>query len=77
MALGPINSPAIQPIQPAPPRDIEGLRRAFFQAALNTVEALAAPPAAAAAEPAPAAQTAAEPEPRKGYRPGSLLDIRV
>jgi hypothetical protein len=80
MALGPITPAAPQPAQPAPARDIRALREAFFQAALNGVEKLAqAPP-----QPAPpaAAAPAVEPEPtnsepRRGYRPGLLLDIKV
>lgn len=73
MALGPVNTPAIQPAQPAPARDIRALQKAFFQAALGQVEA----PAAAPTPPPQPAQPAAEPEPKRGYRPGSLLDIKV
>jgi hypothetical protein len=79
MALGPIVRPPIQPQAPAPARDLDAVRRAFFQAALGQVAAPAAAeparPAAAAVQ--AAAQPPAEPEPRRNYRPGSLLDMKV
>jgi len=82
MALGPISSVGA-PVQPTPARDVTSAQRAFFQAALAKAEPIAAiePPAP---QPAPA-QVAAEPAkppapadaPMTGYRPGSLLDVRI
>ncbi len=89
MAVGGPTAPQIPaPLTPAAPsRAPDATReaqRAFFQAALTGVAAPApAEPAATpapSAAPAPVSKTADRPaqaEPGKGYRPGSLLDIRI
>ena len=82
MALGPISSHGATPPS-APARDTSGAQRAFFQAALAKAEPMAAIEAATprpaatppAAEPAKAAAPADAP--KTGYRPGSLLDVRI
>jgi hypothetical protein len=81
MALGPISSLGA-PVQPAPARDVTNAQRAFFQAALGKAEPMAAietatPQLAVAPEPEPAKAAAQADAPKTGYRPGSLLDLRV
>jgi hypothetical protein len=80
MALGPISTNSIPTPQPAPARDVSAAQRAFFQAALNRVQAApeAAPAAAPAAAPTVEPAKASEPSaPANAYRPGKLLDIKV
>jgi len=63
---------------PSPARDVPNARQAFFQAALNKLETVAAAPSPslpAAESPAPVAAPAETP--KSAYRPGSLLDIRI
>ncbi len=78
MALGPISNLGAPAPQPSPARDVSSAQRAFFQAALGQaapVAAVAAPIAQPAPEPPkPAAPTEA---PKRAYRPGSLLDVRI
>jgi hypothetical protein len=82
MALGPITRPPTLQIQPTPARDAGAAQRAaFFHAALTGAKAIeepapAAAPAARASAPAPVSDSA-QPEPRRGYRPGSLIDLKV
>ena len=67
-------------VQPSPPqaRNTQSLQRAFFQAALGAVQAPAEPEPAAAPPPVQPSGKAEDADglPR-GYRPGSLLDIRI
>ena len=82
MALGPLSSiPSTLPA-PSQARDVTNAQRAFFQAALSQAAPIAAietatpqPTAPRAPEPAKTAQPADAP--KTGYRPGSLLDIRI
>ena len=82
MALGPISPAPVPPPQSAHARDMSSAQRAFFQAALERVQA-AAQPAPAATSPAAPSPAHSEPKPERaaestgGYRPGKLLDIRV
>jgi hypothetical protein len=77
MALGPISPTSVPAPHTTPARDVGAAQRAFFQAALDGVQA--------AIEPPPAAPSPAQPEPKPearneasgGYRPGRLLDIKV
>lgn len=63
---------------PAPARPAAvAAQRAFFQAALNPVQAAAAQAAPSAAAPAARAETVRAVDPERPVRPGSLLDIRV
>ena len=77
MAIERLPTVGAPPAPPQPARDTQALQRAFFQAALRQASAPeAAPPVAPAAAPKPAPESDAGEQPR-GYRPGSLLDIRV
>ena len=82
MALGPISAPGVAP-QPAPARDVSNAQRAFFQAALAKAEPMAAieaatpQPAQVQTPPAPAKPAPSTESPKTGYRPGSLLDVRI
>ncbi len=77
MAIGPMPRIASAP-PPTPARDVPNAQRAFFQAALNKLEAVAAapPPSLPAAEP-PKSIAAPSDAPKSAYRPGSLLDVRI
>ena len=79
MAIERLPTVGAPPAQPQPARDTQALQRAFFQAALKQASAPeAAPSAAPTAAPKPAAAPEADAsEQPRGYRPGSLLDIRV
>lgn len=83
MAVGrlPTVLPPAQPTEVRQTPDVRQAQRAFFQAALGQagVAAPAAPPAVARnAAPAPRqAPAEAAPESGRGYRPGSLLDVRI
>jgi hypothetical protein len=77
MALGPISPGSIPTPQTAPTRDVSAAQRAFFQAALDRVQAAPEPvsmPTPAAEPPAKASEPSA---PANAYRPGKLLDIKV
>jgi hypothetical protein len=81
MALGPVSSLGA-PTQPAPARDAGAAQRAFFQAALAKAEPMAAietatPQPAPAPAPEPVRPSAPTETPKAGYRPGSLLDVRI
>jgi hypothetical protein len=77
MALDPLPRIASLP-SPTPAREVSDAQRAFFQAALNKLETVAAapPPSLPAAE-SPASVAAPADTPKSAYRPGSLLDIRI
>lgn len=72
-------APRLPQVQPSP--GARAAQKAFFQAALNQVQGVAAPAATpVAAPPAPVQKSesaTASTEPRAGYKPGSLLNIRV
>ena len=82
MALGPVSNLPAAPPAPSPGRGVTDAQRAFFQAALGqpmpvtAVEAIAPQPLSVPEPPKAAAATPAD-APRTGYRPGSLLDIRI
>ena len=82
MALGPLSSlPAVTPA-PSQSRDVTGAQRAFFQAALSQAAPMSAietatPQPAAPRTPEPAKAAQPSDAPKTGYRPGSLLDIRI
>ena len=80
MALGPLTSIGAAPSAPSGARDVTSAQRAFFQAALTQVAPVAprAPMAAVPAPPPePAKPAAAAEAPKSGYRPGSLLDLKI
>ena len=60
-------------------RDARALQKAFFDAALGKVPATpkAAPPVQAAPIPVETRPVSDAVEPGRGYRPGSLLDIKI
>ncbi len=67
-------------VQPSPPqvRNTQSPQKAFFQAALGAVQAPEEPAPAAAPPPVqPSAKTEDTDGLPRGYRPGSLLDIRI
>jgi hypothetical protein len=80
MALGPIsNVPAALPA-PSSARDVTNAQRAFFQAALAEaapMAAMEAPASQPSPAPEPARTAPATDAPKTGYKPGSLLDIRI
>ena len=80
MALGPVSNLPVAPQAPSSARDVTPAQRAFFQAALTEVAPMAAIETAAprpAPPPEPARPAPATDAPKTGYKPGSLLDIRI
>lgn len=73
--------PQIAPSPTTPARDVRRAQQAFFQAALGKVQgapAAGSPSVSPATSPAQASAPAqAGSEPKAGYRPGSLLDIKI
>ena len=82
MAVGRLPAIAPQPASQPPAGPRAAAQAAFFQAALGKVEA-PQPAASAAAPPSETVQSLRETrveqpaDPDRGYRPGSLLDIRI
>ena len=82
MALGPLSSISAAPPAPSPARTVTSAQQAFFQAALGKAAPIAAmeapePRQTPAPEPAKAAAAAPADAAKTGYRPGSLLDVRI
>ena len=80
MAIERLPAAAVPPSAPQV-RDARGLQKAFFQAALGQAAAPAEPEKPAATTAPPAVHVtplkAESGELPRGYRPGSLLDIRI
>jgi len=84
MALSPLPLIPAAPSAPSTARGVTDAQRAFFQAALGQAAPMAAidapetrPTPALAQTPEPAKAAAPADAPKTGYRPGSLLDVRI
>jgi len=82
MALSPLPLIPAAPSAPSAARGVTDAQRAFFQAALGQAApmvAIDAPETRPAPAPTPEPAMAAAPAdaPKTGYRPGSLLDVRI
>ncbi len=79
MAVERLPAVGVPPASTPPSRDARALQKAFFDAALGKVEAApkAAPPVRQPPIPVETKPVSDAVEPGRGYRPGSLLDVKI